>query len=298
MSNKIIQNKHIYSISGREITATKARKRNRSSEEELERKKGRCHSVGYLLESEESDTLTEINEDSSVTDLRERLDLLKSDEMDEKNFIKCFVAALRNDEISGLMAETFEKTVDKKLKPVIDSIDSVKAENKERDERVKRLEDTCSSLEAQVDEIEQSKRNKNIIISGLEEQNCNQEGALNFLKSIPGVDVTIFDIDYVLKLRSQANNNSNTHRVRVVLQNKEKKTEIMKAKKRLGAEVKTWLNDDLTPYRARLGYQARQSVKAGHLQQSWTFDGKVFIKKHGHTSGTLVRSIKDLPASN
>ena len=70
----------------------------------------------------------------------------------------------------------------------------------------------------------------------------------------------------------------------------------MKAKKSLGQDVKTWINDDLTPNRAQLGYQARQGVKAGKLLQTWTFDGKIFVKMNGESSGKLVKSLKDLPA--
>ena len=286
--------KHKYSISGREFSNTKTKKRQRSSEEIKERKKGKHQFEICDTDSDNSDTHTDFEDHNieSVTDLRQRFEL-STDEMDEEKFLKFFASALRNDEINGLMATTFEKTVDRKLKPVIDSINSVKAENIERDEKVRKLEDTCSSLEAQIDEFEQQKCNRNIIISGLNEKDCDQEGALNFLKTVPGVNISIFDIDYVLKLRTQ----TNTNRMRVVLQTKEKKIEIMKAKKSLGQEIKTWINDDLTPFRARLGFQARQGVKAGKLQQTWIFDGKIFIKMNGETSGKLVKTMKDLPAT-
>ena len=300
MSSKNDQNKHRYAISGREIITSQVRKRNRSDEEIQERKKGRRHQ-GEITPSgsEESVTLTDTDEQTtrqgSVTDLRERLDLLRTEDMDEKNFIRLFASALRNDEISGLMAKTFEKSIEAKIKPVKDSIDKVERENIERDDRVTRLEDKCSALEVQVDEYEQSKRDKNIIISGLEDDKFNQEGALDFLKSIPGTNVTIFDIDYVLKLRPPANAKIQVNRIRVVLQDKVKKTEIMKAKKGLGSAVKTWINDDLTPCRSRLSYLARKCVKDGKLEQTWTYDSKIFVKKQGESSGKMVRTPRDLP---
>ena len=303
MSDKNVANKHRYSVSGRVATTSKVRKRHRSIEETQERKKGR-HQFEDITssESEESIILTDIDENideiGSVTDLRERLDLLrteKPEDMDEKNFCKFFASALRNEEISGLMASTFEKTLEAKIKPVRESIKMVKQENVNRDKRVSDLEDKCNTLETQVDEYEQSKRDNNIIISGLEDDECSQDGVLEFLKTIPGVNITIFDIDYVLKLRAPTNEGTKVNRLRVVLQNKGKKTEIMKGKKNLGNSVKKWINDDLTVFRARLGYQARQCVKAGKLQQTWSYDNKIFVKRLGESSGRLVRNLKDLP---
>ena len=305
MSKINISNKHKYSISGKEINTTKARKRHRSTEEQQERKKGRRHPyTNENLDSEDSDTLTDIEEQypdrnlNSVTDLRERLDLQETEnteEMDEAKFVAFFASALKNNEIRNLMANTFVKTIDAKIKPIQESIDKVKLENVERDDKMCKLEGRCNALETQVDEYEQSKRDKNIIISGLEDAKCNQDGALEFLKTIPGVNITIFDLDYTLKLRAPPNNKAKVNRLRVALQNKEKKLEIMKAKKNLAKSVKMWINDDLTAFRARLGYQARQCVKTGKLEQTWTHDSKVFIKRQGEMSGRLVRTQKDLP---
>ena len=302
MSDKNVQNKHRYSVSGRETTS-KFRKRHRSTEEDQERKKGRRQlDLISSSESEESIILTDIEEKldeiTSVTDLRERLDLSdtdKKEDMDEKNFCKYFATALRNDEICSLMAGTFEKTIDAKIKPVQDSIEKVKQENIVRDSRVSILEDKCNILEMQVDEYEQSKRDRNIIISGLEDDKCNQDGALEFLKTIPGINVSVFDIDSALKLRNPPNGKNQVNRLRVVLQEKGKKTEIMKGKKNLSNSVKKWINDDLTALRSRLGYQARMCVKAGKLEQTWAYDSKIFVKRNGESSGRLVRSAKDLP---
>ena len=187
------KNKRRYSISGRETGTSLARKRYRSNEEIQDRKKGRRHQVETISsESEESDNLTDTDENApkqgSVTNLRERLDLLRTEDMDEKNFTRLLASALRNEEISNLMTNTFERTIEVKIKPVKDSIEKVERENIERDDRLAKLEGKCSSLEVQVDEYDQSKRDKNIIISGLESDKFNQDGVLEFLKTIPGTN--------------------------------------------------------------------------------------------------------------
>ena len=291
--------KHKYSISGKEYsTRSVDRKRNRSKEECGERKKGRKYSETDADTDTSTDSDTQLNFEDTVTDQRERDDLQETDEMEEDRFIYLFATALKNEEIGGLMTKTFESTINKKLKPIVDSLSEIKTNNVTRDTKVQLLEETCHSLEAKMDDYEQSKRNRNIIISGLSDDNCCQEGAIEFLNTIPGVTVSSFDIEYALKLRQTRSTNAGTksNRIRVVMKDKLKKSEIMKCKKLLkNKDTDKWINDDLTPYRSKLQYLARQCVKNGTLAQTWTYDGKIFIKKEAETSGKLITSTKDLP---
>ena len=84
------------------------------------------------------------------------------------------------------------------------------------------------------------------------------------------------DIQYVLKLRNNSGKQSE-NRVRVAFKQKETKLKIAKLKKNLkGSNI--WIADDLTAYGNRLAYLARQSVRDKKAYQTWTYDGKVFLK--------------------
>ena len=39
-----------------------------------------------------------------------------------------------------------------------------------------------------------------------------------------------------------------------------------------------WVNEDLTPARRQLNYQARELYKEGIIAKNWTFEGHIFIK--------------------
>ena len=290
--------KHKYSISGKEYTRSVDRKRNRSKEDCEERKRGRKDSETDADTDTSTDSETRPTDfEDTVTDQREREDLQETDEMEEERFIHLFATALKNEEISGLMTKAFNSAIDKKLKPVVENLAKLKIDNETRDRKVQQLEEKCLSMEARIDEYEQSKRDRNVIISGLSEDKCCQEGVIEFFNTIPGITVSILDIDYVLKLRTPRTTNSNirSNRVRVVMKEKAKKVEIMTSKKQLKKKDNKWVNDDLTPFRSKLQYLARQCVKTGSLSQTWTYDGKIFIKKQADAVGKQITSTKDLP---
>ena len=295
MSN--YKQKHKYSISGKEYTRSIDRKRNRSKEECEERKRGRKDFETDADTDTNTDSDTQTDFEDTVTDQREREDLQETDEMDEDRFIHLFATALKNEEISGLMTKAFDSAIERKLKPVVDSLAILTTDNKMRDKKVQKLEETCTTLESRIDEYEQSKRDRNVIVSGLSEDKCCQEGVIEFFNTIPNMTVSIFDIDYVLTLRQPRSTNSSTkiNRIRVVMKEKAKKAEIMRSKKLLKNKDNRWINDDLTPYRSKLQYLARQCVKSGTLAQTWTYDGKIFTKQEAKSAGKLITSTKDLP---
>ena len=54
------------------------------------------------------------------------------------------------------------------------------------------------------------------------------------------------------------------------------------------------MNEDLTQATSQLAYQTRQLRRNGLIDETWTNDGRVFIKKNGRSRGVLVRSLEDL----
>ena len=68
--------------------------------------------------------------------------------------------------------------------------------------------------------------------------------------------------------------------------------QVFKARRLLPQGV--YVNEDLTQATAQLAYQARQLRRNGLIDETWTYDGRVFIKKNGRSRGVLVRSLEDL----
>ena len=90
------------------------------------------------------------------------------------------------------------------------------------------------------------------------------------------MSISAADINYVYKLKS--NQAKTRTQVRVAFMEDQTKKDVVKAKKRLKGQKQIWLSDYLTQQRAQHAYLACSSVKEGHIAQSWTFDGKVFVK--------------------
>ena len=73
-----------------------------------------------------------------------------------------------------------------------------------------------------------------------------------------GTTLSIFDIRNVIKLPPSRNNEKGNTRCRIEFTEKDAKTSVMKAKKRLKETRNLWIIDDLTPTRAKLAYEARK----------------------------------------
>ena len=72
------------------------------------------------------------------------------------------------------------------------------------------------------------------------------------------------------------------------------RNKIFKKKKDLkGSGI--WISDELTPYRDRLAYLARQAVKQNKALQSWTNEGKVFLKVDNVDRPIKITKPEDLP---
>ena len=108
-----------------------------------------------------------------------------------------------------------------------------------RDERI-------DALESKVDEYEQ--RDRNIIITGLQNRQANSEGVRKFLNKNIGTNLNVFDREYTLKLKTMRD--EAPVRVMVVFTEKKNKTLVMKNKKRLKGKdrIHVWITDDLTLY--------------------------------------------------
>ena len=103
------------------------------------------------------------------------------------------------------------------------------------------------------------------------------------------MEITEKDIEYTLKLKSKDEKN----RIKIVFVDEDKRDSVISQRKKLkGKEI--WLTDDLTPYRSRIAYLARNAVKNEHAHQTWTTDGKIFIKKGQNSAPKRIMTEDEL----
>jgi hypothetical protein len=75
--------------------------------------------------------------------------------------------------------------------------------------------------------------------------------------------------------------------IKMVFKHASTRNEIYKARSKLkGSNI--WITEDLTPRRAQLAYKARQAVKRGEAQLTWTNEGKIFVKKNSSDRPIIV----------
>ena len=135
-------------------------------------------------------------------------------------------------------------------------------------------------------------RDNNIIIEGLD-GDTKQEVAQE-LNELLDLDPQILASDIVKTYKLFTKSDSKDPKTKIIFKEKITKTEVMKAKPNLrGKEV--WINDDLTVLRSGLAYKAREAMRAGKIEKTWTHDGKVFVKKRGIERPIRIISSKELP---
>jgi hypothetical protein len=280
----------------------------------------RVKSEGNLLDSQKSEVEVYVSTESltsPVTNMTENINKETADEHMEENsddefedeFTTKLIKALSNKKVKKLFKDYFGESVQKDLKDVNDKIeaanDNIEVANDKIDsvnEKVTETDRRVAFLETEIDEFKQRDRVNNLLIQGIkeEEEENVQEKLINTLKEKLEITVTEDDIPQVFRLGKKSNTEQKdakkTERViKVVCKNLEKKNQILKARVKLKKKNEDiWINEDLTPRRSQLAYKARKKVKEGKAKQTWTADGKVFIKKTTEGKPTRIDGQEDL----
>ncbi len=139
------------------------------------------------------------------------------------------------------------------------------------------------SFEQRLDDIDQSGRENNVGINGLLENNdeCLTTRLVRLL-NLP--NVTEEDINSTYRLGKQREG-----KVRDVLVKftSKKKRDLYYAKRKNTPKddnnMKAFINEDLTPHRSKLFFDARCLVKRKRLHSTWTQEGNVMIKVTRYT---------------
>ena len=210
------------------------------------------------------------------------------EDMGSEEFMHNMAAALSNEKIAGLMVSLFEKAVEKRIDSIDKRIDDIEDKGAERDERIE-------MIEYKVDEFEQKSKENHVIITGLPKAQAKKDDVIKVLNEKLSCDLEPADILYTLKLGKQ--DDKQITRTRVVFLEKATKTKVMKKKKELKGEG-IWISDELTLRRDKLAFMARQAVKDKHAFQTWTSDGKIFMKLTKDDKPIKISTIDDIPTND
>ena len=273
------------------IKATSIFKRRRTSGEESTSKKGKKEKIA-------ASSLTE-SKSRADTELDNSLSQASNEEeMAGKLDIKSEIAtALSDPAIMKMLSQAFALQITEDMNKKLEALEQRETKVEMSVEGIKTdLKEFKQSTEVDLDEIKQRDKCNNVIISGLQEQQTSKEEICQIINDKVKCSAQPADIIYTLKLKSKRSEENGKLSVRVAFATHEKKKQVMKAKKNLrGENDEIWIVDDLTAYRSNLAYLCRQAVKKGHAHQTWTSDGKVFVKKKEASKPAIIRRTSDIP---
>ena len=275
--------KHPHAISG-VITGSKP-KRKRNTDIDPENKRDKPNSNSSEEEINESFPETAEATSLNMADTSSSSQNSKEGNQEDDFTIK-FIRALSNETVRDLMTGMYEQAIDKKLQPVNEKLAKIDLNDITQNKRL-------DEVETRMDDMQQTQREKKIIITGLAEDDTNTEGIRRVLNSKLGIAMGTFDIHKVEKL--PPTREGNLTRIRVEFVSKDTKYRIMKTKKQLKNDKSLWISDDLIPQRAKLAYEARMAVKKGDISQTWTFDSKIFIKCDPTSKPLKISKCVDIP---
>jgi len=153
-----------------------------------------------------------------------------------------------------------------------------------------------SLLQDKIDNLVQWTRNDSIIISGIQSQHGESNAdvetkVLNLFNELE-LKLTPNDLNNVHRLQNQPNGASS---IIVRLVSHKTKVQIMIKKKTLRTKYKNiYINEALTPSRAKLFYEARKIVKDKKAKSAWTRDGQVYVRDASDKNTISIKNIEDI----
>ena len=164
-------------------------------------------------------------------------------------------------------------------------------------EEIKTLKRENMELRLQVDDLEQYGRRPLIRISGIPESPSeNTTDKILQVTMKAGMNLSENDIKVSHRVGKQSSSRSAPRQIIAKLDSVNKKFELLKNTSQLKNNPETAnirITEDLTRYRDRLSFFCRQLIRRKLLKQTWTTNGKIYVRDindHVHT----VRVEQDL----
>ncbi|KAI8493030.1 hypothetical protein Bbelb_290340 [Branchiostoma belcheri] len=203
------------------------------------------------------------------------------------------VSALKQSDVLAAIVPTIVSAVRESVRASIqDELEKFQEQLLQRERDLKALntkftslQDAYNNLQVKYNDLEQYSRRNCILVSGIPEppveggtDNVGMELATNKLKCDP--PITTQDIDRSHRL-GKPRNDGKPRPIIVKFVSYRQKSVVMRAKANARAVLTNenlYINDNLTKGNMHLLKDARELVKGKHLNQAWSYDGKIFVK--------------------
>lgn len=162
--------------------------------------------------------------------------------------------------------------------------------------RITSLEEQVANLTHELDDLKQYSRRDSIRITNPAWKETTGENTDQMVLDFIANDLGIRNFSSRLISRShragRPKEDGSPRPVLVKFVGYRAREEVFKARKRLPRGI--YINEDLTHANNQLYALARQMKKDNDLEDTWVYDGRVFIKPLGSQRGTLVRTMEEL----
>lgn len=226
--------------------------------------------------SSASQTKTSSPDAEMTMDISEfSLNMLESlkDEAIRREMKSVFQEALQT---SGML-DTLRQEMKKMIDPLTDRINK-------QDEKIQKLEEKNAELENTLDKMEQYSRRESVRIMGLPEGQDDklEEQIINIINEDLKVETPITPSDIARLHRVGTKKPSLPRPVILKFASYRVRSAVMRNKQNLKQRSgpKLFFNEDLTQKRAKLLKDARDLKKKGKINDVWTKDGRIVLKRN------------------
>ena len=196
------------------------------------------------------------------------------------DFTAWFESALRSEGIRNLLRSMF---------------DVPERQIQSNTDRVVELESEVVRLNREVEELKQYGRRNAVRIYNPSWKEMKDENTDELVVKMIQTDLKIPDFPKWLISRShrvgRTRVDGNPRPVLVKFVSYRAREMVFKARKNLPKGV--YINEDLTPGNSKLSYQMREMKRLGHITDTWTYDGRVYVKVLENDRGKAISSLED-----
>ena len=170
---------------------------------------------------------------------------------------------------------------------------------KVKDQRIEMLEKRVLTLEQAVDDAEQYSRRTSLRVTGLAEKSGEDpcQVAMTFFNEVMEINPPLEsrDLDRVHRVGPRSEPKSSNRKLLVKFANYQARDRVYRARRLLRQKDRSiFIYEDLTKQRATLCWKARCAKREKKIQDTWTFDGNVYVKDLAGCISPRLKTEEDL----
>ena len=234
---------------------------------------------------------------------------LSDDAVEEREALALRVIDLLTDQqvLSALKKALFPVELSGRIDALTTTVERLSHLVQEKDAKIANLEREVRELADANDSLEQYTRRPNLRFEGIRESDHGEDTDAKVLEIVntelemsPPLEIDDLERSHRLGRRADKDGRPRTRAIIVHFRSERVRDEVFRARTKLKSHNaerhtdKIFINDDLTPRRAKLSFDARASKRANKITDCWTAYGRVMIKD---LAGKVLQlnSASDLP---